>query len=307
MPALVKAEPTRAPRNLCNLPRQQVAPLLAVELRRLRKEQRLAGQVDAVAEHVRRRAHLRGARKEPVDLLAPRRKRHGSVQHGDLARMQQVQLAREPDHGATAERDDDSPRPKPNDPAPADPVERRLALEEPHVDLRERMPDERQRLDRSEQQDVAIIAAEHQPRPRRPALVVLRPLHLVEHQRLAAHRRHLRGAADDRRLRVDALLPRHEADVVPEISRQAPVRLLREHAQGCCVDAAAAFDQELQRVVGLPGVRRPEVRDDRLRLTRTLGQPDGQVRDGLAHRLAAAVPFAPTRTFLAPVRHGASR
>ena len=66
------------------------------------------------------------------------------------------------------------------------PVERRLALEEADLDLRERVPHERQRLDRAEQQDVAVLAAEHEPRPGRAALLVLGPLHLVEHERLAA-------------------------------------------------------------------------------------------------------------------------
>ena len=213
----------------------------------------------------------------------------------------------EPDHGATAERDDDSPRPKPNDPTPADPVERRLALEEPHVDLRERMPDERQRLDRSEQQDVAIIAAEHQPRPRRPALVVLRPLHLVEHQRLAAHRRHLRGAADDRRVRVDALLAGDDADaLLADLGREAAVRLLREHAQRRRVHAAAGLDEEAQRVVRLARVRRPQVRDDGLRLGRAVGEPDGELCDRLAPRLSALVSLAPGRSLLAPGGHSAT-
>ena len=201
MAALVEAEATGAARDLRDLPRQEIAALVAVELVGLGEEQRLARQVDAVPEHVGRRAHLRGAGDEPVDLLAPRRERHRAVEHRDLAGMEEVELAREPDHGAAAERDDDRSRPEPGDAAAADPVERRLALEEPHLDVRKRIPHERQRLDRAEQQDVTVLAAEHEPRPRRAALLVLGPLHLVEHERLAAHRRHLRGAADDRRVR----------------------------------------------------------------------------------------------------------
>src|SRR4051794_7383108 len=46
--ALVKAEATRASRDLRDLPRQQVASLLAVELLRLGEQQGLARQVDAV-------------------------------------------------------------------------------------------------------------------------------------------------------------------------------------------------------------------------------------------------------------------
>ena len=52
-----------APRDLRDLPRLEVAPLLAVELRRLGEEQRLAREVDAVAEHVGRCAHLRLRRR----------------------------------------------------------------------------------------------------------------------------------------------------------------------------------------------------------------------------------------------------
>ena len=52
MTALDEAEAARAARDLGDLPRVQVAPLLAVELLRLGEEERLAGEVDAVAEHV---------------------------------------------------------------------------------------------------------------------------------------------------------------------------------------------------------------------------------------------------------------
>ena len=108
-----------------------------------------------------------------------------------------------------------------------------------------------------------VLAAEHQARPRGAAFLVLGPLHLVEHERLAVHRRHLRGAADDRRVLVDALLAGDEADAfVAELGREPAVRLLREHAQRRRVHAAAGLDEESQRVVRLPRVRRPEVRDD---------------------------------------------
>ena len=83
MAALDEPEATRPTRDLRELPRQQVAPRLAVELRRLREEQRLARKVDAVAENVGRDADLRPAGEEAVDLLAPRRERHGAVEHRD--------------------------------------------------------------------------------------------------------------------------------------------------------------------------------------------------------------------------------
>ena len=52
VPAFDEPETAGAPGDLRELPREQVAPRLAVELRRLGEEQRLARQVDAVAEHV---------------------------------------------------------------------------------------------------------------------------------------------------------------------------------------------------------------------------------------------------------------
>ena len=50
--ALDEAEAARTARDLRDLPRMEIAPLLAVELRRLGEEERLAGEVDAVAEDV---------------------------------------------------------------------------------------------------------------------------------------------------------------------------------------------------------------------------------------------------------------
>ena len=304
--ALVEAEAAGASRDLRDLPRLEVAPLLAVELLRLGEEQRLAREVHAVPEHVGRRAHLRGARDEAVDLLAARRERHRAVEHGDAAGVQLVQLAGEPDHRLAAERDDDGARLQAGDAALAEPVERRLALEEAELRIGKRVLDERQRLDRAEQEDVAVLAAEHEPRPRGAALLVLGPLHLVEHERLAAQRRHLGGAADDRRVGVDALLAGDEADaVLAELRREPAVRLLREHAQRRRVDAAAVLDEEPQRVVRLAGVRRPEMGDDRLRLDRPLRQPDGQLGDRLPRRLPRGVAIAPARPLLSlvPPRH----
>src|ERR1700749_3915953 len=145
--------------------------LFAVELRGLGEQQRLAGQVDAVPEHVGRGADLRAAGDEAVDLLPPRREWHPAVEAGNGARVELVQLAREPDHRATAEGDDDRAGAEARNPAAAEPVEWRLALEVPHLDLREGVPHERQRLDGAEEQDVAVFAAEHEARPRRAALL----------------------------------------------------------------------------------------------------------------------------------------
>ena len=71
--ALDEAESAGSPGDLRELPRQEVAPLLPVELRRLREEERLAGEVDAVPENVGRDADVGGTGDEALDLLAPRR------------------------------------------------------------------------------------------------------------------------------------------------------------------------------------------------------------------------------------------
>ena len=219
-----------------------------------------------MAEHVGRDAHVGAAVEEAVDLLAPRRERHRAVEHRDAAGMEPVDLAGEREHRLAAERDDDRSRREPAELARADELERKLPLVDPELCLRERTPNERQRVERAEQPDVAVLAGEQQLRPRRAALLVVRPLHLVEHEHLARARRHLDRAAEDRRVLVDALLARDEPDaLVAELRRQPPVRLLREHPERPCVDAAPPLREELERVVGLAGVRRPEVRDDRLR------------------------------------------
>ena len=88
--ALDEPEAPCPARDLGELPRQQVAPLDSVELRRLGEEQRLARQVDAVSEHVGGDADVRRAREEAVDLLAPRRERHRAVEHRDAARVEPV-------------------------------------------------------------------------------------------------------------------------------------------------------------------------------------------------------------------------
>ncbi len=71
VPALDEPEAPGAAGDLRELPREQVAPLLAVELRRLGEEERLAGKVHSVPEDVGRDADIGRARQEAVDLLAP--------------------------------------------------------------------------------------------------------------------------------------------------------------------------------------------------------------------------------------------
>src|SRR6476469_3226000 len=68
--ALVEAEASGAAGDLRDLPRLEVTPLAAVELRGLGEEQRLARQVDPVAEYVGRGTHLGAAVDEAVGLLA---------------------------------------------------------------------------------------------------------------------------------------------------------------------------------------------------------------------------------------------
>ena len=112
-----------------------------------------------------------------------------------------------------------------------------------------------------------VLAGEEQPRPGGAALAVVGPLHLVEDENLARERRHLRRAADDRRVLVHALLAGDEADVLrAELRAQAAMRLLGEHPERRREDAAPRVGEELERGVGLARVGRPDVRDDGLRL-----------------------------------------
>ncbi len=283
MPALDEAEATRAPRDLRELPRQEVTPFLAVELRRLREEERLAREVHAVAEHVGRDADVGGAREEAVDLLAPRGERHRAVEHGDATGMEPVHLTCEREHRATAEGDDDRARRERAKRALADELERELALEDLQLVPGERAVDERERVEGAEEQDLAVLAGEQQPRPGRAALRVVGPLHLVEDEELASLGRHLDGRADHGRVLVDPLLARDEADVLGADPLAEPaVRLLREHPQRPGVDAGALLGQLLQGGVRLPGVRRAEVRDDTLGRRVARRQRD---RDALLRRL----------------------
>ncbi len=290
--AFHEPEAARATGDLRDLPGVQVASLLAVELLRLGEEKGLAREVDAVAEDVGRAAHRGLAAHEPLDLEPAGRQRHSAVEHRDLARLPAVELARQREHGAAAERDHDGARPQALERDRTRPVERRLALEEAHLGLRERVLDQRQRLDGAEEENVPVLAREEQPCPGGAALAVVCPLHLVEHQDLTRERRHLGRAADDRRTLVHALLARHEADALgAQLGAQAAMRLLGEHPERCREDPAARVGEELERRVRLAGVRRPDVRDDGLRLSPPEGKDD--LRLGDANVSGAPLPPLP--------------
>ena len=176
----------------------------------------------------------------------------------------------------------------------ADELERQHPLEHLDLGLGERVQDERLGVERAEQEDVAVVAREQQPRPGGAALGIVGPLHLVEHEHLARARRHLDGAADDRRVLVDPLLAGDEADgVLAELGGEPAVRLLGEHPQRAGVDAAAALLEDLERVVGLARVRRPEVRDDGLRLRRAAA--------------GSVISIAPSARFTAALHAGRAR
>ncbi len=300
--ALDESEAPRPAGDLRELPREQVAPVLAVELRRLGEQQRLAGQVDTVPENVGRDAHVRPTLEEAVDLLAARAERHGAVEDRDPTGMHAVDLAGEREHRLAAERHEHAPRCHGAQLHGADPLERELALEHLHLDPGKRLLDERQRVERAEQPQVAVLARQQQTRPRSPPLLVVGPLHFVEHQHVARGRRHLDRAADDRRAGIDALLARDEAHLLlAELVGQPTVRFLREHPQRPRVHAPPVLGQEAERLVRLAGVRRAEVRDHGLRLHAPRRQPDLDPPLRLLHRrvavraLGARVPGRPAR------------
>ena len=167
----------------------------------------------------------------------------------------------------------------------ADELERQLALEDLELGLRERALDERQRIERAEQEDLAVLAREQEPGPRRAALLVVGPLDLVEDEQVALLRRHLDRGREHRRALVDALLAGDQADVLlTELLAEPAMRLLREHAQRPGVDAGARCDELLERGVRLARVRRPEVRDDALGLVLARGERDLDPPLGLSAR-----------------------
>ena len=215
--------------------------------------------------------------------------RHRAVEHRDLAGMEPVHLSREREHRAAAERDDDrSGRERAERPR-ADELERELALEDLQLVLGERPLHERERVERTEQEDLAVLACEQEPRPRRAALRVVGPLHLVEDEELARVRRHLDGRADDRRALVDALLAGDETDVLgADPLAEAAMCLLREHPQRARVDARALVRQLAESGVRLARVRRAEVRDDALGLDPARRQRDRDAALGLPYGLRRA-------------------
>src|SRR4029079_18868782 len=102
---------------------------------------------------------------------------------------------------------------------------------------------------------------------------------------------------------VDPLLARDQPDLfLAEQGREPAVRLLRQHPQRSGEDAAPVLGEERQRVVGLAGVRRPEVRDDALGLSPPLGESDLDPTLGAPHRRALVgtggpcVPCGPGRS-----------
>ena len=242
-------------------------------------------------EHVGCDAGIRRPGEEAVDLLASRCERHRPVQHRDATGVKPVELAREREHGLATEGDDHRARRESAQLARPDELERQLALVHAELGVGERPTDERERVERPEQPHVPVVPGEEQLRPCRSAFLVVGPLDLVEHERLARSGRHLDRAAEDRGRVVQALLPGDEPDpILPEKRRKPPVRLLREHPQGPGVDASAVLGEERERIVRLAGVRRAQVGDDRFRRTPSLGQPDLDLALRALHRRALVRP-----------------
>ena len=207
--------------------------------------------------------------------------------------METVDLAREREHRAPAERDDHRSRCERAERPRAHELERELALEDLQLVLRERALHERERVERAEQQDLAVLAGEQEPRPGRAALGVVGPLHLVENEQLAGERRHLHGRADDRGSLVDALLAGHQTDALgADPLAEAAVRLLRKHPERTRIDAGPLVRELAQRRVRLARVRRPEVRDDALGLKPARRQRDRDPLLGSPNCLGRAPPCA---------------
>ena len=221
--------------------------------------------------------------------------------------METVDLAREREHRAPAERDDDRSRRERAERPRAHELERELALEDLQLVLGKRALHEWERVERAEQEDLAVLAREQEPRPGRAALGVVRPLHLVEDEQLARERRHLHGRADHGRVLVDALLAGDQTDVLgADPLAEAAVRLLREHPQRPRVDAGPLVRELAQRRVRLAGVRRPEVRDDAIGLDAARRKRDRDAALGLAHGLGRA-PAAPALGAARPLLPAACR
>ena len=191
MPPLDEAEAPCSPRDLRDLPWKEVAPRLAVELRRLREEERLARKVHAVPEDVGGDAHVGGAGEEPVDLLAPRGERHRAVEDRHASGVEPVHLAREREHGLAAEGDDD--RPVRSDRSVRSPTHSRGSLRSKTFSSASGNARSTRGSASSapSRRICAVLAREQEARPGGPALGVVGPLHLVEDEQLARMRRHL--------------------------------------------------------------------------------------------------------------------
>ena len=99
--------------------------------------------------------------------------------------MEPVDLAREREHRLAAERDDDGARRERAQRRAPTNSSGSIRSKTLHLGVGERVQDERLRVERAEQEDVAVLAREQKPRPGRAALRVVGPLHLVEHEHLA--------------------------------------------------------------------------------------------------------------------------
>lgn len=307
--ALDQPEAAGSARDLGDLPGVEIAPLDAVELRRLGEEQRFAGQVDAVPEHVRGGAEIGLPVQESVDLDAARGERHRAVENGHPAGVAAVQLAREREDGAATERDDDSARPESVERDLAGPVERRLALEEadlasgkafwtsgrastaPSRRMCRYSPASRSRVHAEPRSSSSAhwISSSTSTSPRSGAISAV--------QQMIGASSLTRSSPVTR--------PTRSAPSCAEL----PVRLLSEHPQRRGEDAATGLGEELERGMGLPGVRRAEMRDDALGLGAAGREPDlrlGQVRramlPGLARR--AARPLLAAAAVFPSRRHG---
>ena len=221
-------------------------------------------------EHVGGDAHLGAAAEKPID---PRGARPTAwrLQDCDLARTQPIHLSGEREHPAAAERDDDRSHRERAQCARAHELERELAPRTTAPRPGERLLDER-RVDRAQQQHVAVIAAEQHPRPGGAALRVVRPLHLVEHEHLALAWCHLDRAANDRCVLVHAPRPSPGRPVGPRARRSVCGAPPAPASERTGIDAAPVLGEEPQRVVRLSRVRRTEVSDNTLGLDTALGQ-----------------------------------